>query len=96
MATEFPRLMIAAIQGMSGKTTVTIGLLKALKDRGLRAQPYKKGPDYIDPSWATIASGVPCRNLDAIMMRDDQLIHSMCSQSDKACLLYTSPSPRDS
>ena len=86
MATEFPRLMIAAIQGMSGKTTVTIGLLKALKDRGLRAQPYKKGPDYIDPSWATIASGVPCRNLDAIMMRDDQLIHSMCSQSDKADL----------
>lgn len=86
MATEFPRLMIAAIQGMSGKTTVTIGLLKALRDRGLRVQPYKKGPDYIDPSWATIASGVPCRNLDAIMMKDEQLIHSLCSQSGRADL----------
>ena len=75
---QIPRLVVAAIQGRSGKTTFTIGLLRALRERGLSLQGFKKGPDYIDPSWSTFASGVPCRNLDGVMMSKDQIKHSMC------------------
>ena len=68
-----PRLVVGAIQGRSGKTTFTLGLLKALTIKGLDVQPFKKGPDYIDPSWMTFASGRACRNLDAFMTSEAQL-----------------------
>lgn len=76
---QIPRLVVAAIQGRSGKTTFTIGLQRALRERGILLQGFKKGPDYIDPSWSTFASGLPCRNLDGVMMTKDQIIHSMCT-----------------
>jgi len=68
------RLMIAAPQGRSGKTAVAIGLCAALRVSGMKVKPFKKGPDYIDPSWLTAAAGVPCSNLDLFMFNHATLI----------------------
>jgi len=68
-----PGVVIAAPQGRSGKTTVSIGLCAALAGRGLAVQPFKKGPDYIDPSWLSAASARACRNLDLFMMEPSAL-----------------------
>lgn len=78
---KLPRLVIGACQGRSGKTTFTLGLLQALKKRGIKVQPFKKGPDYIDPSWLTYAAGVQCRNLDAFMMDREVLVDNFISNA---------------
>ncbi len=63
-----PALIVAAPRSGSGKTTVTIALVAALRARGLTVRVAKSGPDYIDPAFHERASGAPCLNLDSWAM----------------------------
>lgn len=61
------RVLIAAASSNCGKTTFTVALLRALRRKGISVQPYKCGPDYIDPMFHRQASGVESVNLDTVM-----------------------------
>jgi cobyrinic acid a,c-diamide synthase len=83
------RLFISAAHKSSGKTTVTLGLCRALRNRGLRVQAFKKGPDYIDPIWHGLAAGRPSYNLDFHMMEEGEitpLFHRHAGPSDIALI----------
>ena len=69
-----PRLYISAAHKSSGKTTLSIGLCAALQQRGLSVQPYKKGPDYIDPLWLAQASQRCACNLDFNTMDHEEIL----------------------
>lgn len=83
-----PRFFIGAPRGRSGKTTVSIAIGRALTKRGLAVQPFKKGPDYIDPSWLALACGRSCSNLDSFLMREEVLMASFARRSLDADLVF--------
>jgi cobyrinic acid a,c-diamide synthase len=83
----FSRFLIAAPHSGAGKTTATLGLLRALHNRGLRTQPFKCGPDFIDPIHHTTAAGRQSINLDPYMMSSAHirdLYHQYTADADVA------------
>jgi cobyrinic acid a,c-diamide synthase len=77
-------LYISAAHKSSGKTVIATGLCAALRARGLAVQPFKKGPDYIDPMWLARAAGRPCRNLDFFTMSAAEILDAGRRYADAA------------
>lgn len=73
MSNKIPQFIIAAPTSNSGKTTITLGLLRALENRGISTQPFKVGPDYIDPKFHKVACGKDGLNLDLFMMSEQDI-----------------------
>jgi cobyrinic acid a,c-diamide synthase len=80
--------LVAAPHSGSGKTVVTLGLLRALRDAGHDPAPAKAGPDYIDPAFHTAASGASCINLDPWAMRP-ALLRALAASHGAGRLLVT-------
>ncbi|MTI83548.1 MAG: cobyrinate a,c-diamide synthase [Firmicutes bacterium] len=74
---NIPRLVVGAPQGRSGKTTFTMALLSGLVKKNMVVQSFKKGPDFIDPSWHARITGRPCRNLDRFIMDEETIKQSL-------------------
>ncbi len=77
-------LIIAAPRSGAGKTTITLGLLRTLHRSGIAIQPFKCGPDYIDPQFHSAATGRPSINLDTWAMRPQLIAHLIATASANA------------
>jgi cobyrinic acid a,c-diamide synthase len=81
-----PRLVIAGVSSGVGKTTTMVALTAALRARGLRVATFKCGPDYLDPSYHTHASGSACHTLDGWMMGREAVLATFARHSRGADL----------
>ena len=75
---EIKGIVVAGLGGGSGKSVVAVGLVAALAGRGARVVSFKKGPDYIDAGWLSLAAGSPCYNLDPYLMEPEAIVSSFC------------------
>ncbi|MCE5264351.1 MAG: hydrogenobyrinic acid a,c-diamide synthase (glutamine-hydrolyzing) [Deltaproteobacteria bacterium] len=84
-----PRLVLAALRGGAGKTTLSVALAVALRQRGLGVVPFKKGPDYIDAAWLSQAAEGPCYNLDTFLIGREQVVRSFSrrARAGSFCLI---------
>jgi cobyrinic acid a,c-diamide synthase len=78
---EFPRIIISALRGGSGKTILSVGVIAALNKLGKSIAAFKKGPDYIDAGWLALAAGRPCYNLDSFLLSQANNLQSFLSHS---------------
>ena len=76
-----PRLVISGSTSGVGKTSITIAIIYGLKKRGYTVQPFKVGPDYIDPSYLTSISNNETKNLDVWLMGKNELVKSFVNSS---------------
>jgi cobyrinic acid a,c-diamide synthase len=76
--------VIAGTNSGVGKTSVTLALVSALKERGLRVQTFKVGPDYLDPTYLSAASGSPCYNLDGWMTGQEYVLRLFAERARHA------------
>ncbi|BCB97423.1 cobyrinic acid a,c-diamide synthase [Dissulfurispira thermophila] len=74
---NYPRLIIAGVRGGSGKTTLSLGVIAALRSqKGMEVVPFKKGPDFIDAGWLSVAAKNPCYNLDPFLIPKENILNS--------------------
>jgi len=78
---KIPRLVVAGVTSGVGKTSITSAIIYGIKKRGHRVQPFKVGPDYIDPSYLSAISGKDAKNLDVWLMGESELLHSFVKNS---------------
>jgi len=83
-STSIPRIVIAGTHSGCGKTTAASGIMAALRERGLVVQPFKVGPDFIDPSHHSVVCGRHSRNLDPFMMGETSVRRSFVSACEGA------------
>lgn len=76
---QCPRIVLAGVSSGVGKTTVVTGLLRVLRDQGLAVQPFKVGPDYIDPGFHEKAAGCDSYNLDTWLVPEERLVSTFCT-----------------
>jgi cobyrinic acid a,c-diamide synthase len=81
---ELARVIVAGLAGDTGKSLVSLGLARALRQRGHKVAPFKKGPDFIDASLLAAAAGVPARNLDTFMVPEAAVVASAAAASASA------------
>ena len=78
---KVPRLVVAGATSGVGKTSITSTIIYGIKKRGYTVQPFKVGPDYIDPSYLSAISGKDAKNLDVWLMGESELLHSFVKNS---------------
>ncbi|MEW5701779.1 MAG: cobyrinate a,c-diamide synthase [Candidatus Zixiibacteriota bacterium] len=81
MTREVPRLVVAGLSGDSGKTLISLGVIAALRRRGLSVSAFKKGPDYIDAAWLAWISQGTARNLDTYLVPSDSVRQTYCDHT---------------
>ncbi len=81
---QIPRIVVAGTESGVGKTSLTLGLVRLLRRRGLRVQTFKVGPDYLDPTYLALASERPCYNLDGWMAGESYVRGLFCRASQDA------------
>jgi len=81
-----PRLIVAALRGGAGKTTLSVAMAIAWQKQGLPVVPFKKGPDYIDAAWLSLAASRPCYNLDTYLMGSGEVVRSFSRHAEEGAI----------